>query len=84
MKVYLKEREDNAISDMSVGQCFLYEGDLYIKVEANYEVRCSDCDEWVDANPDYRTIALCVATGYVVEFELCDYGECISCEIREV
>ena len=85
MKVTRKRNKETFIRELSIGQTFVDDGEVFMLVRyEGTDIECPHCGEYIDPSQEMPYMAVLLATGEVYDFEPHSTVTIIECEVVEV
>jgi hypothetical protein len=85
MNIKRKRNKETFIRELSIGQTFIEEGEVFMFVRyEGTDIECPRCSEYIDPNQEMPYMAVSLATGEIYDFEPHAIVTIIECEVVEV
>ena len=84
MNIKRKKVKNLQVRELKIGQTFVEDGEVYMRVRIEEETYCPNCDEEIDLGNVWTCLAVELRTGDVYSFEPYAYVETIECEVVEI
>lgn len=84
MNIKRKKVKNLQVRELKIGQTFVEDGEVYMRVRFEEEAYCPNCDEEIDMGNVWTCIAVELKTGDIYSFEPYAYVETIECEVVEI
>lgn len=84
MNIKRKKSKNVQVRELKIGQTFVEDNEVYMRVRIEEETYCPNCDEEIDMGNVWTCLAVDLKTGEVFSFEPYAYIETIECEVVEI
>lgn len=84
MNIKRKKVKNLQVRELKIGQTFVEDGEVFMRVRFEEALYCHNCDEDIDIGQEFQCLAVELRTGEIYDFESYSIVEPIDCEVVEI
>ena len=84
MNIKRKRATSVRVGDLKIGQTFVEDEAVFMRVRFEEALYCHNCDEDIDIGQEFQCLAVELRTGEIYDFESYSIVEPIECEVVEI